>query len=374
MGIIFEKAKPDFSQLPPDIGFAACFAELPKERGDRYRVQILPAGKFTPNDGRPMPASGHWYMDDKIAAELIEALASRKNGLVIDYEHQTLNAKENGKPAPAAGWMKSLEWVDEQGLFAIVELTGNAQKAVQNGEYKYFSPVFMADKRTGHVKRLAMGALTNHPGLDNMQPIEQMVAACSQFNPNPTTNPDTPKDTDMSKEALNALCAKLGIKTDGREDAAIQADAEAAIAALQAKGEQTETQALSAQIDEIKPDPSKFVPIEAMRDMQNQLNALTASHTATKVESVVTDALAKGQLLESQAEWARDLGNKDFEALTGYLKNAPALGEALTQSQTNGQAPETNPAHGLSTESLEICKALGMDDLETFAKNMKEAA
>jgi phage I-like protein len=95
---------------------------------------------------------------------------------VVDYEHQTLLAAQNGHPAPAAGWFSKLEW-RESGLFAIdVEWTERATQMIEGGEYKYISPVFAYDKKTGKVLRLLHAALTNNPALDGMDAV-----AASQY-------------------------------------------------------------------------------------------------------------------------------------------------------------------------------------------------
>lgn len=354
---------PSLSQLSHGVGLAACYSELPKDGGDKYRLQVLPAGKFKPNLPRPVSKAGHWYMDGEIAKKIISESASKTNKLVVDYEHQTLNAPKNGRPAPAAGWFESYEWVEGDGLYAVISLTAEAQSYVQNDQYRYFSPVFLHDKNTGHVTRLLMGALTNNPGLDNLQPLELMQAACAQFDLEANTTDETAKETnDMSKELLAALCGMLGVATEGRDDAAIQGDAKAAIDALKAQSQ--ETQALSA-----TPNPEEWAPVADLKAVQDQLAALTASHNAEKVEAAVSKALEQGRLLPTQEAWARNLGAQNLIALTQFLDTAPPLANALTQSQTGGQAPEGNPAHGLSQNQLAVCTAMGLSP-EEYATTM----
>ncbi|MCW5597794.1 MAG: hypothetical protein KIT59_01570 [Nitrosomonas sp.] len=95
---------------------------------------------------------------------------------MVDYEHQTLLAAQNGQPAPAAGWFGKLAW-RESGLFAVdVEWTGRASQMIEGGECRYISPVFAYDKKTGKVKRLLHAALTNNPALDGMDAV-----AASQY-------------------------------------------------------------------------------------------------------------------------------------------------------------------------------------------------
>ena len=62
-------------------------------------------------------------------------------------------------------------WKAGQSLFAEAELTQRARQYVRAGEYRYFSPVFAFNTATGHVQRILMGALTNHPAISGMQPL-----------------------------------------------------------------------------------------------------------------------------------------------------------------------------------------------------------
>lgn len=80
----------------------------------------MPAGNFSARDGRPFDVADHcWKIDGKIAAVLIAQAKALGQDILIDYDHQTLNAAKNGKPAPAAGWFNGdeIEWREGQGLF-----------------------------------------------------------------------------------------------------------------------------------------------------------------------------------------------------------------------------------------------------------------
>lgn len=99
-------------------------------------LQVLPAGAFRPIDGRPMKVPA-WTINRHSAAQIIEAASASKVKLLVDYEHQSLKAQDNGQPVPAAGWFKTLEWREGEGLFATdVEWTEKAQGMIQRGEYR----------------------------------------------------------------------------------------------------------------------------------------------------------------------------------------------------------------------------------------------
>ena len=155
---------------------AACTFEIQSKGG---AIQLFPAGAFKARDGRPNEtASGHWLINDAIAARLIAKVVASATDLVIDYEHQTLNSAENGQPAPAAGWFHGLEWRAGDGLFAIdTRWTGRAKAMIEAGEYRYLSPVFSYDQQTGEVLDLHHVGLTNYPALDGMAALPALAAA-----------------------------------------------------------------------------------------------------------------------------------------------------------------------------------------------------
>jgi phage I-like protein len=119
---------------------------------------LLPKGVFQGRDGR-----GPYVLDIDAERAVIEAFSRLNCDLPIDYEHQSLDAREKSGPVPAAGWIKELS-SREDGLWGRVEWTPAAEHCLKNKEYRYISPVFLHD-RGGHVKTLTMAALTNTPNL-----------------------------------------------------------------------------------------------------------------------------------------------------------------------------------------------------------------
>ena len=159
---------------------AACTFALPAltPGAATLDIQLTPAGPFRPSDNREMKVDS-WKIDAGIAAKIIGRFQERKTSPVLDYEHQTLNARENGQPAPAAGWLRQLQWREGSGLWTNVELTATAADFVRRGEYRYVSPVFAFDPTTGEVLAILMAALTNNPAIDGMAPLNATAIAQS---------------------------------------------------------------------------------------------------------------------------------------------------------------------------------------------------
>lgn len=310
-------------------------------------VQLLPAGHFKARDGRPasIAACKEWMCGPDQAQSMVTAATSQHNPLVIDYEHQTLNAERNGQPAPAAGWFKTMEWRAGEGLFATdVDWTPAAAKAIADGEYRYISPVFEFSPVTGEVRRMVMAALTNNPGLDGMRPV-----ALSH-----TLHPE--EEPPMNK-LLEALLKALGLNGDANEDQALAAMTSHF---TKAKTDAEQVVALSAQVVAVgTPDPAKYVPVSVLTELQGHVAALTSQVAGREVDEVVRAALSAGKLLPSLESWARDLGKKDLAALKTYVEAAPKIA-ALTSTQTGGRAPVGDQTT-VATDAtlLAVCKMFG---------------
>ena len=358
------------------LAIAACTFGVPAKTaqvGSTAMLQLTPAGTFRPNDGRELKP-GAWRIDAASAQRVIERFKVRGKPPVIDYEHQTLKKEQNGQPAPAAGWIRDLRWVEGQGLYAVAELTARAREYIKAGEYLYFSPVFEYDETDGTVLAIHMGALTNDPGISGMEPLSLVAAATAAFLPTSRTTPQEPTVNPL----LKALLAALGLPDTTTEDDAIKAlkdlgplkkakeVKDAALTALQLGADATPEAVLAActslrSATAGAPDPAKYVPVESVAALQTQIAALTARQADADVEAQIKPALADGRLLPALETWARELGKKDIAALTAYLGAAKPIA-ALAGTQTGGKAP-TATAGGdqqLSAAELAVCSAMGL--------------
>ena len=329
-------------------------------------VQLLPAGTFRAEDGRPADAPA-WMLDAASAQKLIAQAAARSNRTVIDYEHQTVHTKANGQPAPAAGWFTALEWREGSGLWAVgVRWTERARQMIAAGEYRYISPVFVYDRKTGAITRILHAALTNDPALDGMAP----VAAASYHPPTDLETPamdelierlvyllnlpvtSTPQEIAAQLDKLKAaLLADAQGDAAGAPAAATFAGLEAHIAALKAKAA-TATEQVAA----LKANTQ---PAEVVATLKADLAKLTAAHNARLIDDLVKPALTDGRLLPAQEAWARDLGASNLAALSTYLQTAQPIA-ALTSTQTGGKSQGQHQVQ-LDDAQAELCRIGGWD-------------
>lgn len=370
--------------LAASAAIAACFALLPVSpevvEGGRWLLQVTPAGDFGPNDGRPMDTPV-WRINAEIAARVV-AEFDPSQPLVIDYDHQTLRAANNGQLAPAAGRIHGLRWIEGRGLFAVAELTPRARALIEAREYLYFSPVFEFAKTTGEVLRVLMGALTNNPAISGMQALDQMAVAASRhfFTPKPpetTVNPLPDKllaaiglPAESTEDAAVAACTALKAQADAARTGLKLGDSTTADAVAAACASLQTAVAAAAAADAVKPDPAKYVPTAVVDQLKTDLAALSARQQARDVDDLIAPALADGRLLPAQEQWARDLGKANVAALSGYLKTATPVA-ALAGTQTQGRSPANGGAGGdtkpnLTAGELAVAAACGITP-EVFA-------
>ncbi len=341
------------------MGVAACAITV-TPTGE---VQLFPAGEFRAADGRPKDAP-HWRIDAELATAIIADFESRQNLTVIDYEHQTMLTAENGKPAPAAGWFSKLEWRDT-GLYAVaVQWTNRASQMIADGEYRYISPVFTYDRKTGSIHRLINAALTNNPALDGMEAVA--ASQLSRLTDSTPNNPiqETPKMEGLMEQlrwmlnlpvtaTVDEIATELQKAIDqikGAAASAVSAPGFDIAALVMTQAEQIATLTASA----INPDPSRFVPVEDMKVLHLELAKLRNEKLEREVESVVTKAIAEGRILPSQETWAKSLGFVNMASLQDYIATAQPIA-ALTRRQSTDDNPGSD---GLDlNDSAAIAKA-----------------
>lgn len=319
-------------------------------------IHILPSGRFLGRDGR-----GPYLLND--AQAVIDATLAYAAGadLVVDYDHQTLNAREHSGAVPAAGWFKAFE-AREDGIWGRVEWTPTASSALVAKEYRYFSPVFDYNPRTGEVARVKLGALTNVPNL-------QLQAAAS-------------RQGDLMDELMERLCYLLNLPlTTTREEMKAQLDklsglldqaaTVAAASADLAKAVGLEaSSALPAIVTAVQsrlaqaPDPSRFVPKAQYDQVANSLADLQKVTQGAEVERLVTEAMTAGKVPPALKDWATDYASRDLPGFKKYVDGAPVI--------TGGSHTRETPPEGAKTltpEEETVAHAMGLSpDLYLAAK------
>lgn len=338
-------------------------------------IQLLPAGTFSAR----LTARGPFQTGDQAAMQAIVGRTMQLAGgkdLVVDYDHQSVYGAVPGVGgrAPAAGWIKELQ-ARADGIYGRVEWTETASAAIKAGEYKYISPVF-AHSKDGKVIALQMAGLTNVPDLDLQQ-----VAASALFATDNENGDSMDKilaalglaqgsGEDAALSAVNALLASstaiaraAGLKDDAKPAEILtavnsafadrKAFAKAAGLKDDAKADEITTAIMSAG----NPDPTKFVPIAAVTELQAEVKKLSDSLVEDKAKDAVEAAMSAGKIAPALKDWALDLYRKDAKAFETFIGSAPAL----TAPQLKTPVKGANGEEALGDVDVAVCKALGVD-------------
>lgn len=325
------------------------------------KTRLMPAGTFHAPRGAA-EGSGPWHLSAEAAQAIIRLAAGRSTDIALDYEHQTLYAEKNGKPAPASGWLdpRSLEW-REDGLYGAITWTAAASAAIDANEYRYLSPVFPYDANGVPLDLLHL-ALTNTPAID--EGAAQLAAARMSV-----TN-DNPEETDtVDREQLIAALGLAKEATDEQINTAIaalkaaKADADAFRTALGAKDDakpEEAVAALRASSAGAPADMSQFVPVAVYQETTQQLAALKANSNTAELDALIKEGLEDGRIPgQATADWLRVQG---IAACKAHLDGAPSIA-ALKTTQTQGKAPEGSEVKGdgkLNATELAACKNMGI--------------
>lgn len=313
-------------------------------------IELLPAGVFSGRDGRgPYRLSNP---NDVIAATRKTELPT---GIPIDYDHATDLAAPEGRPAPAAGWIRELA-VRDGAIWGRVEWTQHGAAAVTTHEYRYISPVF-EHAPDGNVARLLRAALTNNPNL-------YLTAISASTTVNEIDK--TPVGEIRDSLALE-LCTLLGIAEAASSVEIV--DAVRTLAANKLVNGRTKQPAASSSTAEARRADSHehLVPAAQFQQTLTALNGLQAARAYERAEHAVSEALRAGKLVPAQRDWAIAYCTADFQDFSSFISRQPTL--ALGESEWNtlsalGNQSSTN-TH--STESLtspverSICATLGID-------------
>ncbi|WP_432460801.1 phage protease [Agarivorans sp. QJM3NY_25] len=333
-------------------------------------VQLLPHGKFKAVDGRPTDtADGHWHLDAASAQAMLAATPHQSGDLVIDYEHQTLRAAENGQANPASGFfsIRDSQYRAGQGLFIKPRWTDKARAMLDAGEYKYLSAVF-AYGPDGKPQFLHSAALTNRPGVDGMQPLVDLAA---QHLPQPQG------DTTMPQWLVD-LCAKLGITIDANAAALSAEQGQQVLAALTALNQQAEqVEGLQSQLAALSAEPpkgenvdlSQYVPVTTYQQVCSQLASLSAENGKLTIEQTVKTALDEGRVLACEQDYLTALGKQQgIAALSAHLAARNPI-HALTKPQTSTVEPPNTDSSlaALSVDEQQLADAWGLCH-EDYAK------
>ena len=306
-------------------------------------IELLPAGVFYGRDGR-----GPFRLDDPGAVIESTRALQMSAGLPIDYDHATDFGAPEGRPAPAAGWIRELE-VRAGALWGRVEWTARAADSIVAREYRYVSPVFQFDPKTGAVTRLLRAGLTNNPNLHLTAIAAAQIAAARQ-------DLEENKTMEFPEKELRELL-DLG-------ESASAADMIAKVRELRAASHAPEIAAHAH-------DPAHYVAIAEFERALTELNALKLERTRERAAHTVEDAIRAGKIVPAQREWAIAYCAADPRAFAAFAGKQPSI--LGGDSGLGGEPPVERRLGILNAAELVICAQLGLKHSE-FLKRKRGRA
>jgi phage I-like protein len=305
-------------------------------------IELLPGGVFFGRDGR-----GPFRLDDPAAVIDATAALGMNAGLPIDYDHATDLAAPEGRPAPAAGWIRELA-VRGDALWGRVEWTARASASIVAREYRYVSPVFQFDPKDGSVTRLLRAGLTNNPNL-HLTAIASAradgVAAKDEFMKFPI-------------EELRELLQLAGDATAADVIARVR---EIRVAAEAAR----EPTAAHAH------DAAHYVGIAEYERTLTELNALKADVVRERAAHTVETAIRAGKIVPAQREWAIAYCVADPRGFEAFAAKQPAVVGAGTI--LGGEPPFERRPNIMSAAEVSICAQLGLKHAEFIRRKRGRA-
>lgn len=292
-------------------------------------VHILPDGVFRSDDGRPASLTNgtltDWLVDAEVGADLISQLEASGKPILYDYEHNSLWGDSR-----AAGWITKLVYVVGRGLFGCCEWVPDAAEEIAKKVYRYSSPCFLFDVKTGRPTKLLSVALTNNPALGDLGAVDLVrravlssIPAGALANlyltaagrlPGNSTGDDmlTPEQIAALTKERDTLQTTVATLTTERDSALAQ------VAALKAEKEQAAAQA-------------------------------EADEKARLIEAALSGEAPK--LVPAQKEWAE---KQPLASLKEYLDAAAPI--ALSRQSDTA----TNGTDGLTEAELAACSKMGV--------------
>jgi phage I-like protein len=323
--------------------------------------------------------AGAFTVDQTVVTEIVANFERHGIDLVVDYEHQTLAAEHNGQPAPAAGWIDTLE-IRADGLWGHVrEWSARAAEYLRAREYRYLSPVLHfghRDKVSGQPAgvRLSCVALTNIPFLtDELVPVVNRsttteppmmnllasLIALYALAPD-ATEADVLERATADHEALAALQGEGTVTAEAVAEMRANADLGQAARVAMKWPQQLPADAKARLERELR--HSGYVPIAehvaALRAGEQKVDALTN-------EQLIERAMAEGKVTAALKGWFSTQVQRDREGAEAWLSAAPVI----VPMHSRPRGPQGRADGGaLSDTELAVCRQLGISEKDFRAQ------
>lgn len=300
-------------------------------------VHLFPAGRMTGRDGRVFV-----LLD---AEAVIRDFRARGIDLPVDFEHQNdrPEAKLHG-PVPAAGWIKELR-ADDTGLWGRIEWTATAREMIGQREYRYLSPSFTFHPENRAILRLKGAGLVHNPNLE--------LTALASEEPDMPAPDETDRNQPAQSEAAARIAALLGLPPDSDPQDILRA-VMVAVGLLPSR--QVQEKAMAAE----RPDPARFVPVDAVQELMTTHNERVATMREAEASAKVATALREGHITPGLRDWATALCMQNPESFDAFLSRSAAPYARLLRPVEFGPLDSAAASPSSTPAAAAICAQLGL--------------
>ena len=275
---------------------------------------------------------GNYVLDELAARDVIAEFRRGGVDVVIDRDHQSLGGKYSAPDgsAPAMGWIKDLETVKGEGVYALVDWTPKGREALSNREYRYHSPVIDVNDQDLRAVRLRCASLTNLPATLNAVPLVNKDDVSGDDGR--SVEPGASKEQKIMKN----VAVLLALKEDASE-----VDVVGAVKALGDKAGKGEKAARTLKlvcselgVGEDQPDEKITGAIQALKGteqtvkvLSEEVKALRNTVAGGEADKLISAARDAGKLTVAMESWARKYILNDRDGFIEWEKTAPIVRE-----------------------------------------------
>ncbi|MEO0681039.1 MAG: phage protease, partial [Pseudomonadota bacterium] len=243
----------------------------------------------------------------------------------------------------------------EGAIWGQVEWTAAGAQAVASRAYRYISPVFVLETKSGEVLRITSAGLTNQPALE--------LQALARREAGDDADPDPAKETPMPTPAI---CRALDLQEEAAEASVLTA-----IEALKTSTAQARAEAATPPLDKFVPRADHETALARVKELE----AADADRAAKAIEDEVDAAVKAGKITPGSRDYhvAACKAADGLDHFRAYVASAPEVGG---KSGLDGKDPKDAKgagAHGLTDEEKATCRAAGWS-FEDFAKAKADEA
>jgi len=302
-------------------------AVLPADGTVPEWIELLPPGRDVQG------ADGRAWVNDR--PESIVADFNRGGiPIPLDWEHATEVAAPEGRPAPAAGWIKALQAREGGAIWGQVDWTPKGAEMVKAREYRFISPVFLYERASTRISSIRSAALTNQPNL--------RMTALNRTEP--------AKDSPMDKELLKAL---------GLPETATQAEALAAVNKLKSDTAAALNRAETPSLDKFVPRADHDAVLARATNAEKALSDNRAKALDGEIEAEIKGALAAKKITPATTDYHKASCRQEggLARFREFVKAAPVI---AADSNLGAQDPAKGANGGLTEDQLAVCRRMNL--------------